>query len=65
MLGSLIGVVPPAGLILLLAGGLLYSGGAVFHHWRSLRFQNAIWHAFVLGGAVCHFAAVLIALEAA
>jgi hemolysin III len=24
-----------------------------------LRFQNAIWHAFVLVAAICHFAAVL------
>ena len=29
------------------------------HAWRSLRFQNAIWHAFVLAAACCHYAAVL------
>ena len=32
----------------ILAGGLLYSFGVIFHAWRRLRFQNAIWHGFVL-----------------
>jgi hemolysin III len=44
---------------LLAAGGVLYSAGVVFHVWRSLRFQNAIWHAFVLLAACCHYTAVL------
>ena len=33
--------------------------GIVFHAWQRLRFQNAIWHAFVLLGAACHYTAVL------
>lgn len=47
------------GLMLLVAGGVLYSIGAIFHHWRSLPFQNAIWHGFVVVAAGCHYAAVL------
>jgi hemolysin III len=43
---------------LLASGGVLYSAGVVFHLWERLRFQNAIWHAFVLAAATCHFAAV-------
>jgi hemolysin III len=31
----------------------------VFHVWERLRFQNAIWHGFVLLAASCHYAAVL------
>jgi len=42
-----------------LAGGALYSLGVVFHAWRRLRFQNVIWHCFVLLGAACHYTAVL------
>src|ERR1700712_137839 len=42
-----------------LAGGALYSLGVVFHAWQRLRFQNAIWHSFVLLGAACHYTAVL------
>jgi hemolysin III len=41
------------------AGGLLYSFGVIFHTWQRLRFQNAIWHGFVLLGAACHYTAVL------
>jgi len=41
------------------AGGLLYSFGIIFHAWQRLRFQNAIWHCFVLMGAACHYTAVL------
>jgi hemolysin III len=44
---------------LIVSGGVLYTIGAGFHAWRSLRFQNAIWHAFVLIAAGCHYAAVL------
>jgi len=50
---------PAASVRLLFAGGALYSGGVIFHLWETLRFQNAIWHAFVLAAAACHFAAVL------
>ncbi|MBR1221784.1 hemolysin III family protein [Bradyrhizobium sp. U87765 SZCCT0131] len=49
----------PVTLGLIAAGGLLYSAGVIFHVWERLRFQNAIWHAFVLLGAACHYTAVL------
>lgn len=52
-------VLGPAPLILIGVGGVLYSVGVIFHVWRSLKFQNAIWHGFVLAGAGCHYAAVL------
>jgi hemolysin III len=41
------------------AGGILYSLGVIFHSWRRLRFQNVIWHCFVLLGAAFHYTAVL------
>jgi hemolysin III len=50
---------PSSALVLVAAGGVLYSGGVIFHVWRSLRFQNAIWHAFVLAAAACHWGAIL------
>jgi hemolysin III len=46
-------------LALLALGGIVYSVGAPIHHWRSLRFHNAIWHAMVLIAAACHYAAVV------
>jgi hemolysin III len=50
-------------LILLLAGGILYSVGVVFHVWWQLPYQNAIWHMFVLAAAGCHFIAVALAFN--
>ncbi len=50
---------PKLALWFVLAGGALYSLGVIFHAWRRLRFQNAIWHSFVLLGAACHYTAVL------
>jgi hemolysin III len=50
---------PTLTLAFIAAGGLLYSLGVIFHAWQRLRFQNAIWHSFVLLGAACHYTAVL------
>jgi hemolysin III len=50
---------PTVALWLVVAGGALYSLGVIFHAWQRLRFQNAIWHCFVLLGAACHYTAVL------
>jgi hypothetical protein len=44
-------------LALLGAGGVLYTVGVVFHVRESLPYHNAIWHGFVLTGAVVHYAA--------
>ena len=51
--------VAPAGIALLVAGGLCYTLGVVFYAWKRLRYSHLIWHLFVLGGTVCHFFAVL------
>lgn len=57
--GPVVKALPALVLGFILAGGLLYSFGVIFHAWRRLRFQNAIWHGFVLAGAACHYTAVL------
>lgn len=43
----------------LVAGGLSYTAGVVFFAWERLPYHHSIWHLFVLGGAACHFFAVL------
>lgn len=48
-----------AAIVLLVTGGLIYTAGVVFHLWESLRFQNAIWHGFVLVAAGFQYAAIL------
>ncbi len=49
---------PMGAAVLVIAGGLLYTVGVVFHVWERLQFQRAIWHSFVLAASACHFAAV-------
>lgn len=43
---------------LIIAGGVVYSVGVVFHQWDGLKFQNAVWHGFVLVASACHFVAI-------
>ena len=50
---------PQLAIWFIVAGGFLYSFGIIFHAWHRLRFQNVIWHSFVLLGAACHYTAVL------
>jgi len=59
VLNSLAAAVSPSVLLLLVAGGGLYTIGIVFLLSESLRYHNAIWHAFVLAASACHFAAVV------
>ena len=56
---SVIAALPQMALWFVLAGGALYSLGVIFHAWQRLRFQNVIWHCFVLLGAACHYTAVM------
>lgn len=56
---TVINSLPGSTLWFIALGGVLYSLGVIFHAWERLRFQNAIWHSFVLLAAGCHYAAVL------
>lgn len=62
MLAALVPLLPQLSLTsttLLFVGGALYSIGILFHQWRRLPYQNAIWHAHVLAAATCQFGAIL------
>jgi len=61
---AVVKALPTVALWFVVAGGALYSLGVIFHAWRRLRFQNAIWHGFVLIAAICHYCAVLTCLAA-
>lgn len=52
-------LVAPGGLMLLLAGGLCYTIGVPVYIKKSIPFNHAIWHLFVLAGTSLHFFAVL------
>ncbi|MEM8811727.1 MAG: hemolysin III family protein [Pseudomonadota bacterium] len=49
-------------LILLLVGGVVYSVGVIFHVWKALPYQKAIWHLFVLVATGLHFTAIVWAV---
>jgi len=55
----LLAAVAPGGIALLVAGGLAYSVGVVFYVSKR-PYHHAVWHAFVLAGSACHYAAVLL-----
>lgn len=61
--GPISSALPPLAMLLIVIGGLIYSAGVVFHVWERLRFQNAIWHAFVVTAAAVHYSAVFTTLH--
>jgi hemolysin III len=61
--GEILGALSPAGFALMLAGGLMYSGGIVFFLWERLPFHNTIWHVFVLAATCIFYAAVMVELR--
>jgi hemolysin III len=52
-------LVPLPGILLILAGGVAYSGGLAFFAAHRLRYNHFIWHLFVMAGTICHYLAVL------
>jgi len=52
-------LIPVPGIILILAGGLAYTGGLAFFAAQRIRYNHFIWHLFVIAGTTCHFFAVL------
>lgn len=44
-------------ILLMVAGGLTYTGGLLFYRWHRLPFGNSLWHVCVVGGAAWFFAA--------
>ncbi|MBF0349740.1 MAG: hemolysin III family protein [SAR324 cluster bacterium] len=52
--------VPTGALVLLIAGGLAYSGGVIPFLIKKLPFNHGVWHVFVLTGSILHFLAVTL-----
>lgn len=57
-INPLINNLDPAGLNLLVAGGLAYTLGAVLYSIKAIPLNHAIFHILVLAGSACHFFAV-------
>ena len=52
-------LIPLPGILLILAGGVAYTGGLGFFAAYRLPYHHFIWHLFVIAGTTCHFFAVL------
>lgn len=48
------------GLIFLVIGGLLYTGGLIFYALKKYRYMHSVWHVFVLAGSIMHFFCIYI-----
>jgi hemolysin III len=57
---QLFAALAPAGVWLVLVGGLAYSLGVIFYKMKSLRYHHAIWHLFVLAGSVLFYFSILL-----
>jgi len=58
-LGPLSQRLPVTAMALLVAGGLIYTGGCLIFLNQRLPFRRAVWHGFVCAGAALHFGAVI------
>lgn len=59
-INDLMATLAPAGFILLLSGGIVYTIGVVFFVLHKFRYMHSIWHIFVLGGSVLQFLSVIL-----
>jgi|TARA_B110000196_G_C21120992_1_gene653199 hemolysin III len=61
-LDSLREVIPEAGIVLLIAGGLAYTTGIIFYLldlFDKLTHAHGLWHFFVLAGSIAHFISII------
>ncbi|MFQ5420624.1 MAG: hemolysin III family protein [Anaerolineae bacterium] len=62
---NLLPLLPPSGWLLLLLGGVIYTGGFVIYYrqspdpWPGILGHHEIWHLFVLAGSLAHYLFIL------
>lgn len=64
LIWSLWPLVPTATMVLIGAGGLLYTCGVAFFAAERLKFAMAIWHGFVIAASGCFFAGIALGIGA-
>ncbi|GIP35411.1 hemolysin III family protein [Paenibacillus sp. J2TS4] len=58
VIGPLSERLPANGMLWLVAGGIFYTLGSIFYVLRTVPYQHAIWHLFVLAGSLSHFISI-------
>lgn len=57
----LLRVIDMAGIYLLVAGGIVYTIGAIFYGvGKKIKYMHSVFHFFVLAGSILHFFAILL-----
>ncbi len=57
----LLNVIDMAGIYLLVAGGIVYTIGAIFYGvGKKIKYMHSVFHFFVLAGSILHFFAILL-----
>lgn len=56
--GPLLERLPPAGILWLVGGGVLYSVGVPLFFVRKKPYAHTVWHLFVLAAAICHYVVI-------
>lgn len=57
----LLKVMDMAGIYLLVAGGIVYTIGAIFYGFgKKIKYMHSVFHFFVLAGSIFHFFAILL-----
>ena len=52
---------PTGGIYLLVAGGIVYTIGAIFYGiGKKLKYMHSVFHFFVLSGSILHFFSILL-----
>ena len=64
LIWSLWPIVPVPVVVLIAAGGLLYTAGVPFYASETMKYAIAIWHGFVVVASGCFFAAIAMATAA-
>jgi hemolysin III len=54
-IGAILRILPAEFFWLLLTGGVVYSLGTIVYALKRVPYYHALWHLFVLGGAVSFF----------
>lgn len=57
--GALISALPMPVVVLMTAGGILYTMGVAFYVWDRLPHHMTVWHVFVLAASLVFYAAVM------
>lgn len=52
---------PRESFYLMVAGGFIYSIGAIIYSLKKIPYTHVIWHFFVMGGSLTHYLAIYIA----